>query len=86
MALGEAAKADGALKLKLLQESFEREESNVLLIKWNRPDKKDQGFDAEEEEPLSSCDVLRMIAVEFVALKRPSRQVTDLRAAKLNCG
>ncbi len=86
MALREAAGAAGALKLKLLQEAFEREESNVLLVKWNRPDKKDQGFNAEDEEPLSSCDVLRMIAVEFVALKRPSKQVTDLREAKLNCG
>ena len=86
MALREAAIATGPAKLKLLQDAFEREESNVLLVKWNRPDKKDQGFNAEDEEPLSSCDVLESIAVQLKALQKPWNPVAELRAAKLKCG
>lgn len=86
MALREAALAQGTSKLKLLQEAFEREQSNVLLVKWDRPDKPDQGFDSEDEEPLSSCDVLQEIAVQLAAMKKPSSHVTALRATRLKCG
>ncbi|MEQ1755161.1 MAG: hypothetical protein ABL973_13630 [Micropepsaceae bacterium] len=86
MALREAVHAEGASKLKLLQEAFEREESNVLLVKWNRPDKPDQGFNSEAEESLSSCDVLQEIAAQLEAMKKLSSHVTALRAAKLKCG
>jgi tetratricopeptide (TPR) repeat protein len=86
MALREAAQAEGAQRLKLLQEALDREASNVALIKWNRPDKLDQGFNAEEEEPLSSCDVLESVATQLKAMGKPWKPVAELRAAKLKCG
>ena len=86
IALREAAQTAGPAKLKLLQDAFEREESNVGLVKWDRPDKKDQGFNAEDEEPLSSCDVLQGIAAELSGMKKSSKHVTDLRSAALKCG
>ena len=87
MALREAASAMGPPKLKLLRDAFKREASNVVLVKWtNRADKDDQGFDPEDEEPLSSCDVLQMIAAQLDALKQPSKHVSELRAATLKCG
>lgn len=72
-------------RLKLLVEAFEHEKRNVRIAKWKRPGK-DEGFDANEEEPMSSCEVLQRIVVQLTAAKRPADHVEALRRQTLSCG
>jgi tetratricopeptide (TPR) repeat protein len=72
-------------KLKFLAEAFEHEKRNVETIKWNRPGK-DEGFDTNDEEPMSSCEVLQRVVDQLRALGRPMEHVATFRKQHLNCG
>lgn len=72
-------------RLKFLVEAFEHEKRNVKILKWKRPGK-DEGFDANDEEAMSSCEVLERVIVHLTALKRPADYVETFRKQNLNCG
>lgn len=79
------AEQDAEKRLKFLAEAFEHEKRNVKTVKWKRAGK-DEGFDANDEEAMSSCEVLQRVITHLVALNRPADHVTAFRRQNLTCG
>lgn len=79
------SEGDVEKRLKLLVEAFEHEKRNVKIVKWKRPGK-DEGFDGNEEEAMSSCEVLQRVIANLRALKRPADYAETFRRQNLNCG
>lgn len=84
IAIEQARAAEGKEKLKLLREAYDHEKRNIEILKWSRSGK-DQGFDANDEEPLSSCAVLLELSTMLAQMKRLTNDVDTLRKTTLKC-
>lgn len=77
--------ANTAKKLKYYSEASEHEMRNVRIVKWGRPGK-DEGFDASDEEKMSSCDVLQRTVDGLSKLGESTKVVLKFRKEHLVCG
>lgn len=84
IAIEQSREAEGGAKLKLLREAYDHEKRNIEILKWSRSGK-DQGFDANDEEPMSSCAVLLELSTTLAKMKRLTRDIDTLRQTTLKC-